>query len=60
MNSDMEEQNNEDRPNTAPIGRDRKNMTSKANLLLRSTYFKDLPFLCESRERSLQISPNRG
>ena len=38
MNSDMEElvwKNNEDRPNTAPIGRDRKNMTFKANLLLR-------------------------
>ena len=42
MNSDMEEQNNEDSPNTAPIGRDRKNMTSKANLLI--CVFQRSPF----------------
>ena len=38
MNSDIEElvwKNNEDRLNTAPIGRDRKNMTFKASLLSR-------------------------
>ena len=57
MNSDMEElvwKNNEDRRNTAPTGRDRKNMTFKANFILRYVFqrspfsvrrvFEDVPF----------------
>ena len=36
----------DDRLNTTPIGQDRKTLTFKA---LTSAFFKDLPFLYESR-----------
>ena len=59
MNSDMEElvsQNNKDRPNTAPTGRDRKNMTFKANLLLQVRLSK-ISLFCTKVRKCLCRSP---